>query len=202
MLFSEPLSISNVRAQRTGQGLVPSSWPARGWSQCSLTAHPSCLLVPMQTRAGAPGQACFVGSKEGRHDALCMAGVWCYHRGNILFLNQDRPKAAETWDRLRNAVAETRAKGEVIPTGGICTPFWRRWHLPCLQEWLGLGTWEGHTGGRSSSNKGVEVGTVQSAGTACDQSPMCLLCAWGPCLAWTCPLPPPPLLGRRAQVLG
>ena len=59
---------------------------------------------------------------------------------------------------------------------------------------------KGVQGGRNSLNTSVQVGAVQSASRARDQSPVCLLCAWGPCPAWTCPLlrhPPP--LGRWAH---
>lgn len=41
-----------------------------------------------------------------------------------------------------------------------------------------------------SWDKGVEVGTGHTVLRACGQSPVCLACAWGPCAAWTCPLPP------------
>ena len=58
-------------------------------------------------------------------------------------------------------------------------------------------------GGRNCSNKSVEGGTAQSVSRARDQSPVCLLCAWGPCPVWTCSLPHPPLpLGRRAHGAG
>lgn len=61
---------------------------------------------------------------------------------------------------------------------------------------------KGMQGGRKSSNKSVEVGTVQSASRARDQSPICLLYAWGPCPARTCSLPHPPPLGRWAHGAG
>lgn len=36
----------------------------------------------------------------------------------------------------------------------------------------------------------MAVRTVGKVLRACDQNPVCLACAWGPCPAWTCPCTP------------
>lgn len=61
---------------------------------------------------------------------------------------------------------------------------------------------KGMQGGRNSLNKSTEVGTVQNASRARDRSPVCLLCACGPCPARTCSLPHPLPLGTWAHGAG
>lgn len=77
---------------------------------------------------------------------------------------------------------------EVILAGNICTHFLDKVAFALVSiDGQDLEIRKGMQGGRNSSNKGVEVGTVQSAFRACDQS-LVLLCAWEPCLALLCPL--------------
>lgn len=65
-----------------------------------------------------------------------------------------------------------------------------------------LGIGKSMQGGRDSLNKSTEIEAVQSVSRARDQNPVCLLCAWGPCLARTCSLPHPLPLGRWAHGTG
>lgn len=65
--------------------------------------------------------------------------------------------------------------------GGISPPF------PKDGQDLEMGKGTKQKG--DSRDKGVEVGTGYTVLRACSQSPVCLAFAWGPCPAWTCPLP-------------
>lgn len=169
---------------------------------CFLTSNPGVwgLAGAMPGWAGAQGWVhpppsqcpCELGQAGPEH-ALWAARTWCspMAEGDLMFSQGKKHSGPEQGPRVAGAQGR-KCDGRDTGQGSGHSSHsrhtsWSRGLVHCLQGWLGLGNREGPEGGRNAQ-------CVQ--GTC--PTPICHLCAWGPCPVWTCPLPHPPLLGTQA----